>query len=76
MVWVMIMRIIHQTEVYLCESRAFAHDLEEYESGRRTTGVLCNGSRHEDTRNRFKELKFRLAETEGLIATYPEYKDA
>jgi hypothetical protein len=73
----MIIRIIRETEVYLCESRAkLAHDLEEYESGRRTTGVLRNGSRHDDTPNRINELKFRLAETENLIATYQEYKDA
>jgi hypothetical protein len=73
----MIMRIIQQTEVYLCESRAkLARDLEEYESGRRTTGLFRNGSRHDDTQNRINELKFRLAETENLIATYQEYKDA
>jgi hypothetical protein len=73
----MIIRIIRETEVYLGESRAkLAHDLEEYESGRRTTGVLRNGSRHDDTPNRINELKFRLAETENLIATYQEYKDA
>ena len=72
----MIMRIIHQTHVYLCESHAtLAHDLEEYESGRRTTGVLCNGSLHDDTQNRNNELKFRLAETDKLIATYQEYRD-
>ena len=71
------MRIIQQTEVYLCESRAkLAHDLEEYEFGRRATGVLRNGSRHDDTPNRINELKFRLAETENLISTYQEYKDA
>ena len=73
----MIMRIVQRTHVYLCESRAkVAHDLEEYESGRRTTGVLCNGSRHDDTQNRIEELKRRLAETDSLIATYEEYKDA
>jgi hypothetical protein len=73
----MIMRIIQQTEVYLCESRAkLAHDLEEYESGRRTTGLLRNGSRFDDTQNRIKELKFRLVETENLITTYKEYKEA
>jgi hypothetical protein len=60
----------------LCESHAkLAHDLEEYESGRRTTGVLCNGSLHDDTQNRIKELRFRLAETDKSIATYQEYKD-
>ena len=42
----MIMRIVQQTHVYLCEFRAkLADDLEEYEFGRRTTGVLRNGSR-------------------------------
>ena len=71
------MRIIQQTEVYLCESRAkLAHDLEEYESGRRTTGMLRNGSRQDDTQNRIGELKRRLAKTDRLIATYQEYKDA
>jgi hypothetical protein len=73
----MIMRIIQQTEVYLCESRAkLVHDLEEYGSGRRTTGVIRNGSHHDDTQNRINELKFHLAETNKLIATYQEYKDA
>jgi hypothetical protein len=73
----MIMRIIQQTHVYLCESHAkLAHDLEEYESGRRTTGMLRNGLSHDDTQNRIKELRFRLAETEKLIVTYQEYKDA
>jgi len=72
----MIMRIIQQTEVYLRESRAkLVHDLEEYESGLRTTGVLRNGSRHDDTPNRINELKFRLAETENLISTYLKCKD-
>jgi hypothetical protein len=72
----MIMRIIHQTEVYLYESRAkLAHDLEEYESGRRTTGVLRNGSRQDDTQDRIAELKGRLAKTDSLIATYHEHKD-
>jgi hypothetical protein len=46
----MIMRIVRQTQDYLCEFRTqLAYDLEEYESGRRTTGVLRNGSRY-DTR--------------------------
>jgi hypothetical protein len=73
----MIMRIVQQTHVYLCESRAkLAHDLEEYESGLRTTGVLRNGSRYDDTQNRIGELKRRLAKTDSLIATYQEYKDA
>ena len=73
----MIMRIIRQTLVYLCEFRAqLTSDLEEYESGRRTTGVLRNGSRCDDTRNRIAELKRRLARTDNLIATYQEYKDA
>jgi hypothetical protein len=72
----MIMRIVQQTHVHLCESRAkLADDLEEYESGRRTTGVL-RGSRYDDTQNRIVELKRRLAKTDSLIATYREYKDA
>jgi hypothetical protein len=46
----MIMRIIRQTQDYLCEFRAqLASDLEEYESGRRSTGVLRNGLRCDDT---------------------------
>jgi hypothetical protein len=73
----MIMRIIRQTQVYLCEFRAqLASDLEEYESGRRTTGLLCNGARCDDTRNRVAELKRRLAKADNLIATYEKYKDA
>jgi hypothetical protein len=73
----MIMRIIRQTLVYLCEFRAqLASDLEEYESGRRTTGVLRYGSCHDDTQNRIAELKRRLAKADNLIATYQKYKDA
>jgi hypothetical protein len=73
----MIMRIIRETLVYLCESRAqLASDLEEYESGRRTTGLLRNGSPYDDTGNRIAELKCRLARAETLISTYQEYKDA
>ena len=73
----MIMRIIRQTQVYLCEFRAqLASDLEEYESGRRTTGLLRNGSRLDDTGNRIAELKRRLARADTLIAAYKEYKDA
>jgi len=73
----MIMRIIQETQVYLCEFRSkLASDLEEYESGRRTTDVLRNGSPHDDTQERIAELRFRLAETDSLIATYQEYKDA
>jgi hypothetical protein len=73
----MIMRIIRQTMIDLCEFRAqLASDLEEYESGRRTTGVLRNGSRYDDTRDRIAELKRRLAKTDNLIATYQEYQDA
>jgi len=73
----MIMRIIRQTLFDLCEFRTqLASDLEEYESGRRTTGVLRNGSRCDDTRNRIAELKRRLARTDNLIATYQQYKDA
>jgi hypothetical protein len=73
----MIMRIIRQTLVYLCEFRAqLASDLEEYESGRRTTGLLRNGSRLDDTGNRIAELKRRLARADTLIAAYEEYKDA
>jgi hypothetical protein len=72
----MIMRIIRQTLVYLCEFRAqLTSDLEEYESGRRTTGVLRNGSRYDDTRG-IAELKRRLSKTENLIAVYEKYKDA
>jgi len=73
----MIIRIIQETQVYLCEFRAqLAYDLEEYESGRRTTGVLRNGSRCDDTRDRIAELKSRLARTDNLIATYQGYQDA
>jgi hypothetical protein len=73
----MIMRIVQETQVFLCDFRAqLAHDLEEYESGRRTTGMLRNGSRQDDTQNRIGELKRRLAKTDRLIATYQEYKDA
>jgi hypothetical protein len=73
----MIMRIIRETLVYLCEFRVqLASDLEEYESGRRTTGLLRNGSRHDDTGNRIAELKRRLARADTLISTYQEYKDA
>jgi hypothetical protein len=73
----MIMRIIRQTLFYLCEFRAqLASDLEEYESGRRTTGLLRNGSRLDDTGNRIAELKRRLARADTLIAAYKEYKDA
>ena len=49
----MIMRIIRQTEVYLSEFRnQLASDIEEYETGRRTTGVLRNGLRYDDTPDR------------------------
>jgi len=73
----MITRIIQQTQVYLCEFRAqLAYDLEEYESGRRTTGVFRNGSRHDDTQDKIAEQKHRLAETDNLIASYQEYKGA
>jgi hypothetical protein len=49
----MIMRIVQQTQVYLCEFRTqLAYDLEEYEAGRRTTGVFRNGSRYDDTQDR------------------------
>ena len=73
----MIMRIVQQTELYLSEFRTqLAHDLEEYESGRRTTGVLRNGSRCDDTPDRIAELKRRLARTDSLIATYQGYQDA
>jgi len=73
----MIMRIIQQTQVYLCEFRTqLAYDLEEYESGRRATGVLRNGSRYDDTQDRIAELKRRLAKADNLIATYQKYKDA
>jgi len=72
-----IMRIIRQTEVYLSEFRnQLASDLEEYETGRRTTGVLRNGSRYDDTPNRIEVLKRRLAKADSLIATCQEYKDA
>jgi hypothetical protein len=73
----MIMRIVQETQVFLCDFRAqIAYDLEEYESGQRTTGVLRNGLRQDDTQNRIRELKRRLAKTDDLIATYQEYKDA
>jgi len=73
----LIMRIIQQTQVYLCEFRTqLAYDLEEYESGLRTTGVLRNGSRYDDTQDRIAELKRRLAKADNLIATYQKYKDA
>jgi hypothetical protein len=73
----MIMRIVQQTEDYLCEFRTqLAYDIEEYETGRRTTGVLRNGSRYDDTQERISDLKRRLARTDNLIATYQEYKDA
>jgi hypothetical protein len=73
----MIMRVIRQTEVYLSEFRSrLASDLEEYESGRRTPSVLRNGLRYDDTPDRIEVLKRRLAETDNLIATYQEYKDA
>ena len=73
----MIMRIVRQTLVYLCEFRAqLASDLEEYESGRRTTGVLRNGSHYDDSQNRIAELRRRLAKADSLIATYQGYKDA
>jgi hypothetical protein len=73
----MIMRIIRQTQDYLCEFRAqLASDLEDYESGRRTTGVLRNGSRYDDTQDRIEVLKRRLAKADSLIATYEDYKEA
>jgi hypothetical protein len=73
----MIMRIVRETEIYLSEFRGqLASDLEEYETGRRTTGVLRNGSRYDDTRERIEVLKRRLAKTDNLIATYQEYRDA
>jgi hypothetical protein len=73
----MIMRVIQQTQHYLCEFRAkLVYDLEEYESGRRRTNVIRNGLRHDDTYDRIAELKLRLAKTDNLIATYQEYKDA
>jgi len=73
----MIMRIIKQTEDYLCEYRTqLAYDLEEYESGRRTTGVLRNGLRYDDTQDRIDMLKRRLAKADQLIATYDQYKGA
>ena len=72
----MIMRIIRRTEVYLNEFRSqLSSDLEEYETGRRTTDVLRNGSRCDDTPDRIEVLKRRIAKTENLIATYREYKD-
>jgi len=73
----MIMRIIRQTEVYLAEFRAqLLSDLEEYASGRRTSGLLRNGSRYDDSQNRIAELRRRLAKADNLIANYKEYKDA
>jgi hypothetical protein len=73
----MIMRIIRRTEVYLGEFRAqLLSDLEEYESGRRTSGLLRNGLRYDDSQNRIAELRRRLAKADNLIATYEEYKDA
>jgi hypothetical protein len=73
----MIMRIVRQTEVYLGEFRAqLVSDLEEYESGRRTSGLLRNGSRYDDSPNRIAELRRRLVKADTLIATYKEYKDA
>jgi hypothetical protein len=73
----MIMRIVQQTEDYLREFRTqLAYDIEEYETGRRTTGVLRNGSRYDDTQERISDLKRRLARTDKLIATYQECKDA
>jgi hypothetical protein len=71
----MIMRIVRQTEVYLGEFRAIS-DLEEYESGRRTSGLLRNGLRYDDSHNRIEELKRRLAKADKLIATYKEYEGA
>jgi len=73
----MIMLILQQTQTYLSEFRTqLAYDIEEYETGRRTTGVLRNGSRCDDTQDKIAELKHRLAKTDKLIATYQEYKDA
>jgi hypothetical protein len=73
----MIMRIIRQTEVYLGEFRAqLLADIEEYESGRRTSILLHSGLRHDDSQNRIAELRRRLAKADNLIATYKEYKDA
>jgi hypothetical protein len=73
----MIMRVVRKTEVYLGEFRAqLLSDLEEYESGRRTSALLRNGSRYDDSQNRITELRRRLAKADNLIATYKEYKDA
>jgi len=73
----MIMRIVRQTEVYLSEFRTqLASDIEEYESERRTTGMLRNGVRYDDTPDRIEVLKRRLARADNLIAIYREYKDA
>jgi hypothetical protein len=73
----MIMRIVRQTEVYLGEFRAqLVSDLEEYESGRRTSGLLRNGLRYDDSPNRIAELRRRLVKADSLIATYKEHKDA
>jgi hypothetical protein len=72
----MIMRIARQTEVYLGEFRAqLVSDLEEYESGRRTSDLFRNGLRYDDSQNRIAELRRRLAKADNLIATYKEYKD-
>lgn len=72
----MIMRVVRQTEVYLSEFRSqLASDLEEYETGRRTTRVLRNGLGYDDTLDRIEVLKRRLAKTDKLVATYQEYKD-
>jgi hypothetical protein len=73
----MIMRIIRQTEIHLSDFRnQLVSDLEEYETVCRTTDVLGNGSRYDDTQNRIEVLKRRLAKADSLIATYQEYKDA
>jgi hypothetical protein len=73
----MIMRIIRQTEIHLSDFRnQLVSDLEEYETGCRTTDVVRNGSRYDDTQNRIEVLKRRLAKADSLIATYQEYKDA
>jgi hypothetical protein len=73
----MIMRIVRQTEVYLSEFRSqLASDLEEYETRRRTTHVLRDGLRYDDTPDRIEVLKQRLAMTDNLIETYQEFKNA
>jgi hypothetical protein len=61
-----------QTQCRLQFRTQLAYDLEEYESGLRTTGVLRNGSRYDDTQERIAELKRRLVKTDNLIATYQE----